>query len=91
MVEEKHIELNARPNPFSTKLSIDFSLQKTGITTLSVYSTSGVLVKELYKGTAEANQLHKLELDGTTLKQGMYIVRMITDNQVAQCKVILIK
>ena len=78
-VEENNaLRLSAYPNPFSTQLTVEFSLTETGDATLNLYDMQGALIQELYTGVIEANQPKQVKVDRKSMKEGIYIVRLAT-------------
>ena len=91
LVQESNVVLTAYPNRFSTKLSVHLSVTETSPVTLSLYGMDVALIQVLYKGIAEANQPQQYELNNASLKEGIYVIRLVTKNQVAHKKVIFSK
>lgn len=60
------------PNPFNPTTVISFVIGKQGLVILRVYNVLGQLVKELYRGIAEAGIVHQVTLDATHLPSGIY-------------------
>jgi hypothetical protein len=68
------------PNPFNATTTIEFSLEKAGEVTLSIYDILGRQVKTLYNGTLTAGS-HSLIWNGTnesgkTVTSGVYFYRL---------------
>jgi hypothetical protein len=76
--------ITAYPNPVSEQTTIEFSIDQTANTTVSVYSMDGKQVAQLYKGMAEAGMLYTLPFDAAHLPAGLYTITLTTDNGVVQ-------
>ncbi len=63
------------PNPFTDHLHIDFMLEKNSPILVSVYNYQGQLIETLANGSYEAGE-HTLVFDKTSLKPGVYFVRI---------------
>ncbi|WP_375418072.1 PA14 domain-containing protein [uncultured Hymenobacter sp.] len=84
-------ELTAFPNPFSRQATVQFRLAAAGPATLSVYDVRGQLVRQLFQGTGAAGAVQRLSLDGQGLSQGIYVLRLVTGQQVLTHKLVLNK
>ncbi len=78
------------PNPFNPTTEIEFSLEKAGQTTLSVYNMLGQEVATLISGDMKAG-VHKVAFDGSNLSSGVYIYKLVSGNQVVSKKMSLLK
>jgi endoglucanase len=83
--------LTASPNPFSQNLVISFTSSETGKAECDLYDLKGVNVQQLYKGKVTAGEQTELHLDGQSLKEGMYLIRMRTETQSTHLKVVLVR
>jgi len=83
------MRLQAFPNPFSQKVTFDFTVEKTQPASLEIYDMKGVLVKKLFEGEARAGQHYQVEWDAALFKSGLFIGRLTSGNQSVSQKVIL--
>jgi hypothetical protein len=67
----------AYPVPFRTKTTIEFKSERSGNYSINLYDTKGKLIKELRSGKAKAGQLQSIEVDGRSLPDGMYFIRVV--------------
>lgn len=74
----------AYPNPVNSQTTIEFSLDVTAKTTVSVYALDGKEVAQLYNGTAEAGELYTIPFDVSYLPNGVYMATLRTDNGFTQ-------
>ena len=86
---------NNYPNPFNPTTNIEFSLAKSGITTLKVYSITGELVRTLVDENLQAGT-HKYIFNGKNnngykLSSGMYIYELKSGVNISSKKMFLIK
>jgi hypothetical protein len=79
--KDKSMELFAYPNPFIEKTSVNFSLAETLDYALELYDFKGSKVAVLQQGTARAHEPYSYNLSGTTLADGLYILRLRTAKQ----------
>jgi hypothetical protein len=68
--------LKVYPNPFSEKAYIDFVLQDGGEYLINLYDGKGSFVALLKKGQTQAGQKNLIEIDGSGLPSGVYLVNM---------------
>ncbi|MBD1397730.1 T9SS type A sorting domain-containing protein [Pontibacter sp. JH31] len=79
LVEPVHEhELSVYPNPFSTVAKLSFYMHEAGDYTLELYDSKGVLVKKLKQGQATLGEHNTVEIDGSQLSKGLYMVRLQT-------------
>lgn len=81
--------LSAYPNPFSDNTSVSFISLEEGDYTLSLYDSRGILLRVLQQGKAIAGESHKLSLDGSYLKNGLYIIRLQTRSKSESTRLML--
>lgn len=81
-------ELTVYPNPFTHQATVEFSLPLAGDATLAVYDVQGRLVQRLFSGAAPAGTRQAFTLNGGSLPQGAYIVKLITATKVLTKKLI---
>ncbi|WP_276499515.1 InlB B-repeat-containing protein [Pontibacter litorisediminis] len=81
--------LMAYPNPFSKRTKIQFTLSEGGPYTVEVYDGRGALIDVLKQGSGSAGEELKLELDGTTFTEGLYVVRLVSKAQSSSLKLLL--
>ncbi|WP_162053149.1 DUF4082 domain-containing protein, partial [Pontibacter pamirensis] len=89
-LQEKE-DINVYPNPFSGKATVSFILNVGGNYTLSLYDTKGAKVSVLEHGKANPGERHKVEVDGSKLSRGIYIVRLQTISGVRTTQLLLEK
>lgn len=74
-------DVKAYPNPFTSKVNIVFSLESSDNVMVKVFDISGKEVSVITnKDYSEGN--HIIEFDGSSLKEGTYMVRLISSNSV---------
>jgi spore coat protein A len=87
---EPDMEFKAVPNPFNSRLRLQFTLRQTSTLTLNVYSAQGTLVKQLFNGKKDAG-VQEFELDGTNLSSGTYFCELIVNGEKLVMKLVLEK
>ena len=78
------------PNPFNPSTRINFSVQKSGMTSLVVYNILGKEVATLVRGNLSAGQ-HSVEFNAVNLPSGVYIYKLNSASQTIAKKMILMK
>ncbi|MGV3639627.1 MAG: T9SS type A sorting domain-containing protein [Adhaeribacter sp.] len=84
-------ELAAFPNPFTTRATLRFALAVDGAYSLTLYEGNGSQVVYRQQGSARAGALTSLDLDGATLKKGLYFARLQTADGVKTLRILLDK
>lgn len=74
--ESLEASLIAAPNPFSGKTRISFSLPHSDQVTLSLYDLQGRQVKVLYAGEVRGGEKKEIQVDGTALPEGLYLLQL---------------
>ncbi len=78
------------PNPFNPSTMINFSLAKSGYTTLKIYDVLGKEVKTLIEGYTPAGN-HSVNFSALNLASGLYFYRLKSGNYTDVKKMILMK
>ncbi|PVY40662.1 T9SS type A sorting domain-containing protein, partial [Pontibacter virosus] len=82
-------ELVVYPNPFSDKATISFMLLENGAYTVSLYDAKGAMVEVLKQGKGVVGDQNTIQVDGTKLSKGLYLVRLQTNGKVSSTKLIV--
>jgi hypothetical protein len=80
----------AYPNPFNPSTTIRYDLPASGKIRVSVFDLLGREVATLFSGTQTAGS-HEARFDGSQLSSGIYFVRLQTNQQQSQHKIVLLK
>ncbi|MGD1842532.1 MAG: T9SS type A sorting domain-containing protein [Thermonemataceae bacterium] len=64
----------AFPNPFEATFSFEYTLEKAGAVSIQVYDMTGHLIDTPTVETQQSKGNHRLEIDGSAWKQGLYNV-----------------
>ena len=83
-------ELQVSPNPLVSETKVSFGLAATANVQVSVYSLSGQEVANLFSGEVEGGQHQDLFFDGEDLPNGVYLLRLATDQGEVQTKQLVI-
>ncbi len=83
--------LESSPNPTQGTSFVTFSVPTEDYTTLEVYDMSGRRVAELFNQVTEKDAEYRLEFDGSSLPNGVYVYRLTTANEVVIDKFIMAK
>jgi hypothetical protein len=78
------------PNPFNPTTKINYSVPFDSEVTISIYSVTGELVKELVNDFVAAGS-YSVDFNGSDLASGMYIYRMVAGDFVQTQKMMLMK
>lgn len=75
------LELRNYPNPFASRTTIEFKLEKENRVRLSIFNTLGGQVEVLFDKRLPSGA-HQVPFDGSRLPAGAYIYRLQVGNQV---------
>jgi hypothetical protein len=82
----------AYPNPFTNSTTIEFQrLDKSGRTIVEVYSLSGEKVATLFDNETEAGVLYTTEFKAENLPDGIYVYRVLSNEDIVNGKLILVR
>ncbi len=76
---EDQLKIKVIPNPFSSKLEIQFNLPEAQKVNINVYDSKGTLVKQVYSGSRSAG-LQNFMIDGSNMTNGTYFCEIIINN-----------
>ncbi|GAA4439580.1 hypothetical protein GCM10023188_36070 [Pontibacter saemangeumensis] len=77
------------PNPFYNKATVSFALTEDGDYTISLFDAKGACVAVLEQGYSRAGERRSVEVDGTKLAKGLYLLRMQTATGDSAVRVVL--
>ena len=88
-------QLKSYPNPFSDITTIELNLQQTCNTSVTIYNSQGILMRNLYNASLGSG-IHKITWDGrnnagSIVTNGLYFYQVILNGQVYSNKMFLIK
>lgn len=66
---------SAYPNPFRSDASFTLQVQETQDVRITIYNALGQRVREVFRGTVQANAPRTFTIDGATLPSGLYLYR----------------
>ena len=75
-------EIGVFPNPTKGELNLVFKTVTTGNTTVEILDTQGKLIEVIFNQDANANQEYRVNFDGSSLPNGIYLYRMVTGNEI---------
>ena len=78
------------PNPFNPETTIKFGLSGISETSLSIYCTSGKLIRTLTKEVLNAG-VYEVKFDGEGLASGTYFCVLKTDSEIKTIRLLLLK
>ena len=78
------------PNPFNPSTQISFSLDKAGMTNLTVYNMLGQKVATLINGNLPSGE-HNITFNADKLTSGIYIYQLTSGSNLISKKMILLK
>jgi hypothetical protein len=83
------------PNPFNPTTQIDFSLNKSGYTTLKIFNVKGELIRTLVDGYKRRGDYSVLwdgkNKDGKEVRSGIYLYRLQVENHCITRSLTLVK
>lgn len=84
-------EWSIYPNPFNPTTTVEYRLPRAGAVTLTLYDLQGRRVQQLFQGRQPAGT-HRVQLDGSELSSGVYLVVLNFGNTARQArKIVLLK
>ncbi len=83
--------LTVVPNPVVRNATVNFSASEAGDASLDLYNVRGEKAMAIYSGKAEKGKRYEYLIEGSTLKKGVYILKLTLNKQTHFKKVILIK
>ncbi len=81
MAAESNSVLSSYPNPTSGPSQVVFMTAETGRTLVEVYDMSGRMVTTLFNAEAQQGEEYRIDFDGASLPNGVYIYKMTTTNE----------
>lgn len=89
-IEENNIsDISVYPNPFTNIANVNFTVDGNKEVTVDVFNTVGQKVISNDLGTVSG--LQNVQIDGTNLESGMYLINITMDGEVTTKKVSLTK
>lgn len=85
------VELTNYPNPFNPATTVEFTLPEAEDVSISVYNSIGQEVEQLVVDEQMDAGTHQLQLDGSNLSSGVYLLRFQAGNEQLTRQVTLIK
>ncbi len=83
-------ELTVYPNPFTSKITVEFTLPTTTNGTITLYNLQSQIIKELYSGQIKATEKNLIEVNTSQLNlaKGVYLIRLVTEKEALFQKII---
>jgi hypothetical protein len=89
--DSSHVGLTAFPNPFSQKMNISFTTERSAVTQLVMLDAKGTRLKTLYQKHSEAGNTEHLEIDADNMPNGVYILQLLNGSYVRHIRVVLLR
>ena len=74
------LNMNIYPNPLNTQTTFEFVASQDVTGTLELYSVTGALITEIYRGELKAGEKYTFSYNAEKLAAGMYFARLATNN-----------
>jgi hypothetical protein len=84
------VSMNCYPNPFSSELTISYSLPKDGNVKIQLFDYTGKEIETLFNQDQQEGE-SSIQFDGKELNEGIYYCRLTTTEQTLTNKVVLLK
>ncbi len=81
--------LETYPTVFAGKATVSFTSERDEEYALEVFDLSGVSVKKIGSGVAQAGKRQELTFDSKGLADGLYLVRLVSGKQVQTAKIVI--
>ena len=79
------------PNPFNPTTMIEYTLPTEGWVSLHVYDITGRLIRTLINNEYLTADYYTVVFNGSNLASGVYFYRLVTEENIATKKMLLIK
>jgi hypothetical protein len=79
------------PNPFNPSTQIQFTVETSGHTSLTVFDILGKEVGTLFAGVAEPGRLYSVSFDASGVTNGTYFYKLMKGDQTSLKKMVLLK
>jgi len=89
-IPESFVVKQNYPNPFNPSTNITYFLPERGKVSIAIYSLLGEKIQELFKGTESAGE-HSVNINLNDKSSGVYIYRVIYNDNVSSGKMVLQK
>jgi hypothetical protein len=80
LTDTEAFEFSVYPNPVYDRLNLAFSLERNSSGTISLFTSTGILVREI-PGKQFISGRNHLQIPFTGLKEGVYLVRLALEDQ----------
>ncbi len=93
IVEEANFSYSIFPNPFSTELKINFTLQEKGRVNISLFDIQGRKITSIVDNNSQNDGFHSYRLNAAdhNLKPGIYFIRFEVGNKAQSERVVHIR
>lgn len=82
IVYERGVNVNIYPNPIENNATLDLSFNYKTDVSVALYNLNGQIINEIFNGNLESNKNQSVTVDASTLKAGVYFVKIITDRNI---------
>ena len=84
-IEEKSIEMNIYPNPSSSEFKVAYKIEEETPVSLEIYNSVGRVVQVIMNKEIHTAGSYTKYIDGSELMDGIYVVKIVTqDKQISQ-------
>lgn len=90
-VTERFVLEEAYPNPFNPQATARFAVREAVPVHVALYDALGRRVQVLYDGVPPAGEMQAVQIDGSRLPSGAYVVRLMGEGIAATQRVVLVK
>jgi hypothetical protein len=81
----------AYPNPFNPSTTVRFAVAQEQAVRVVLYDATGKSVRSLYEGTVGSNDMQTVNISGTGLATGVYMLRVEGDRFVTGQEIVFLK
>lgn len=85
------VQLASNTNPFTSSSAVTFTLPQGGAYSVVMYNRNGLQVGVLKEGVAKAGEVNTAVIDGTHLPEGLYILRLVSGQEMKTLKLVRAK
>ncbi len=91
VISENGLSFKLYPNPFSTIANLEFTSSKMSYVTVELFDLTGRMVKSLYAGEVKQDDSKSIAISSNELRNGIYLLKINSDNEVHNQRLIIQK
>jgi hypothetical protein len=90
-LNQESMQMDLWPNPARNEAFVTFQSINTGFTSIELCDLTGQVVSTVYHGSLASGVKHTFEVDLQNLSDGMYLCRIINDNDILVKRLVIVR